>query len=197
MGLAVLSLVIMIISQARKNKAERELETSRDAYEQNKQDEMKAMLMRMMGGNNGGQGGYVQQGLGAEEMRGLISETVTAMLPGMQQMLPQQASANDEVVQKLIEQNEKLMRDNARNQETMQSLMQQLAERPAEKIVEREVAASNVNDELVNKLIEQNEKLMQKLAEQPERIVEKEAVASNINEDLVNKIGRASCRERV
>ena len=196
MGLAVLSLVFMILEKNRHNKALIAFEEAKDEYERNRADieakrrdeNMQMMFMHMMGGNNGGQGGYVQQGLGAEEMRGLISETVTAMLPGMQQMLPQQASANDEVVQKLIEQNEKLMQDNARNQETMQSLMQQLAERPAEKIVEREVAASNVNDELVNKLIEQNEKLMQKLAEQPERIVEKEAVASNVNEDLVNRL---------
>ena len=92
------------------------------------------------------QGAFVQQGLGAEEMRGLISETVTALLPGMQQMLPQQASNNDELVNKLIEQNEKLM--------------QKLAEQP-ERVVEKEVIASNANDELVNRLIEQNEKLMQ------------------------------------
>ena len=196
MGLAVLSLVFMILEKNRYNKALISFEEAKDEYERNRADieakrrdeNMQMMFMHMMGGNNGGQGGYVQQGLGAEEMRGLISETVTALLPGMQQMLPQQASANDEVVQKLIEQNEKLMQDNARNQETMQSLMQQLAEKPAEKIIEREVAASNVNDELVNKLIEQNEKLMQKLAEQPERIVEKEAVASNVNEDLVNRL---------
>ncbi len=171
MGLAAISLVMMIISQVRKNKAERELETSRDAYEQNKQDEMKAMLMRMMGGS--GQGGYVQQGLGAEEMRGLISETVTAMLPGMQQMLPQQASTNDELVNKLLEKEsdndrliEQLLADNARNQETMKSLIQQLAQQPVERVVEKEVVASNVNEELINRLIEQNEKLMQKLAEQ-------------------------------
>ena len=64
------------------------------------------MFMHMMGGNGGQgmpQGAFVQQGLGAEEMRGLISETVTALLPGMQQMLPQQASNNDELVQKLLE----------------------------------------------------------------------------------------------
>ena len=188
MGLAVLSLVIMIISQARKNKAERELETSRDAYEQNKQDEMKAMLMRMMGGNNGGQGGYAQQGLGAEEMRGLISETVTAMLPGMQQMLPQQASANDEVVQKLIEQNEKLMQDNARNQETMQSLMQQLAERPAEKIVEREVASSNVNDETIKQMLSNQEKLMEKILELSSNQKTETQIVEKIVEKPVEKI---------
>ncbi len=171
MGLAVLSLVIMIISQARKNKAERELETSRDAYEQNKQDEMKAMLMRMMGGS--GQGGYVQQGLGAEEMRGLISETVTAMLPGMQQMLPQQASTNDELVNKLIEQNEKLMK--------------QLAEKPAERIVEKEVAATNSNDELLRQLVEKSNKNDETISKLMEKIVELSS-NRNVETQIVEKI---------
>ncbi|MDE6870109.1 MAG: hypothetical protein K2J75_05215, partial [Clostridia bacterium] len=109
-------------------------------------------------GNNGGmaqgmpQGGYVvQQGLGIEDMRGLISETVSALLPGMQQMLPQQASgANDEIVQKLIEQNEKLVEKTTKNEEAMQKLIKKVSEQqPA--IVEREVAAS-VSDEVFNKL---------------------------------------------
>ncbi len=173
MGLAVFSLVIMIISQARKNKAERELETSRDAYEQNKQDEMKAMLMRMMGGNNGGQGGYAQQGLGAEEMRGLISETVTAMLPGMQQMLPQQASTNDELVNKLIEQNEKLMK--------------QLAEKPAERIVEKEVAATNSNDEILRQLVEKSNKNDETISKLMEKIVELSS-NRNVETQIVEKI---------
>ena len=54
---------------------------------------------------------------------GIVSETMTAMLPGMQQMLPQQASTNDELVQKLINQNEKLMQDNAKNQEVLQDFV--------------------------------------------------------------------------
>ena len=158
MGLAVLSLVIMIISQARKNKAERELETSHDAYEQNKQDEMKAMLMRMMGGNNGGQGGYAQQGLGAEEMRGLISETVTAMLPGMQQMLPQQASVSDEILKQLADEMKNNREDIRRNEEAMREIMQKLADRPAKQIKEKEVVASIATDATVKELIEHNKK---------------------------------------
>ena len=158
MGLAVFSLVIMIISQARKNKAERELETSRDAYEQNKQEEMKAMLMRMMGGNNGGQGGYAQQGLGAEEMRGLISETVTAMLPGMQQMLPQQASVSDEILKQLADEMKNNREDIRRNEEAMREIMQKLADRPAKQVKEKEVVASIATDETVKELIEHNKK---------------------------------------
>ena len=137
---------------------------------------MKAMFMRMMGGNfdgmNMGQGMPVyQQGIGAEDIRGIVSDTVTALLPGMQQMLPQQASANDEVVQKLIEQNQELMQKN-------EQLVQQLMDKPAD----------NGSIDLVDKLIAQNEKLMQKLAEQPERVVEKEVVATTANDETIKAL---------
>ena len=170
MGLAVASLVIMIIAKSRCGKAEAELDTSKEEYN-------KMMFMRMMNGqgaNGGQQGAYMgAQGIGVEEMRGLISETVTALLPGMQQMLPQQASGNDEMVQKLVEQNEMLM----------QKLSQQ-----SERVVEKEVVNS-ANDELVQKLIEQNEKLMQKLAEKPaEKVIEKEVVATNSNDELLRRL---------
>ncbi len=178
MGMAVASFVIMLIAKNRCNKSEDSLEEAKEDFERNKSElaerkreeenarrdeNMQMMFMHMMGGgaNNGGQampqGAYVQQGLGAEEMRGLISETVTALLPGMQQALPQQASMNDEVIKSLIE--------------GQKAIMQKLTEQPTQ-IIEREVAASNVNEELINRLIEQNEKLMQKLAEQqPQQVV--------------------------
>ncbi|MDE6361575.1 MAG: hypothetical protein K2L53_01205, partial [Clostridia bacterium] len=126
MGLAVLSLVFMLIEKRGYNKALLEQDVARDEYEQKKKEEekeearqrdenMRMMFMGMMGGNggNGGmaqgmpQGGYMGggYGIGVEDMRGLISETVSALLPGVQQLLPQQASANDELVNKLIEQN--------------------------------------------------------------------------------------------
>ncbi|MDE6606085.1 MAG: hypothetical protein K2K85_08735, partial [Clostridia bacterium] len=160
MGLAVASLVIMIIAKNRCNKAEENYEEIFEEYQQKKEEKKEEnMRMMFMGmGNNGGmaqgmpQGGYVvQQGLGIEDMRGLISETVSALLPGMQQMLPQQASgANDEIVQKLIEQNEKLVEKTTKNEEAMQKLIKKVSEQqPA--IVEREVAAS-VSDEVFNKL---------------------------------------------
>ncbi|MDE6371959.1 MAG: hypothetical protein K2L61_00275, partial [Clostridia bacterium] len=152
MGLAAASLVIMIIAKSRCAKAEDNLAYSKEEYEKEeakrRDENMRMMLMSMMGGNNGNmgqgmpQGGYAyaQPGIGIEEMRGLISETVTALLPGVQQMLPQQASTNDEVIKQIM----KTQEDLARNQEL---LMQKLAEQPAERIVEKEVVASNANDE--------------------------------------------------
>ncbi len=171
MGLAVLSLVFMILEKNRYNKAvfayeeakddfERHRETNRREYDENRRSDelhdLKTMFMQMMGAasfdgmNNANQGmpqnGYMgaQQGIGMDDIRGLISETVTALLPGMQQALPQQASNNDELVNKLIEQNEKLM--------------QQLAEKSTEKAVEKEIAASVANDGIVQELIEHNKK---------------------------------------
>ncbi|MDE7336513.1 MAG: hypothetical protein K2N32_00155, partial [Clostridia bacterium] len=146
MGVAVLSLVFMIISQKRRNKAEEELEDAKEEYN-------KMMFMRMMGGQANMQGGmgqqgyaFAQQSLGAEEIRGIVSETMTAMLPNVQQYLPQQASVNDELVQKLVEQNEK-------NEEQISELMKKLSEqRSVERVVEKEVASANVSEELLEKL---------------------------------------------
>ena len=90
-GGAVLSLALMIISKVRYNKAVTELGKSKDENDRKKEEEMKMMFMRMMnGGNmNGGQAqggyGYAQAGIGAEEIRGIVSDTMTAMLPNMQQ----------------------------------------------------------------------------------------------------------------
>ncbi|MDE7191734.1 MAG: hypothetical protein K2O35_04640, partial [Clostridia bacterium] len=205
MGLAVLSLVFMLIEKRGYNKALLEQDVARDEYEQKKKEEekeearqrdenMRMMFMGMMGGNggNGGmaqgmpQGGYMGggYGIGVEDMRGLISETVSALLPGVQQLLPQQASANDELVNKLIEQNEKLMQKLADQQ-------------PAERIVEKEVVASNANDEAIQKLMERSEKnderiaaLMEKMIElsatQPQtQIIEKEVPVEKIVEKVV------------
>jgi hypothetical protein len=216
MGLAVLSLVFMILEKNRYNKALIVFEEARDEYERNKaeiaerkreeenarrDENMQMMFMHMMGGNNGGQGmpqgAYtgMQQGIGMEDIRGLISETVTALLPGVQQMLPQQASVNDELVQKLLEKEDKndrlveqLLAENARNQETMQSIMQQLAERPAEKIVEREVASSNVNDETIKQMLSNQEKLMEKILELSSNQKTETQIVEKIVEKPVEKI---------
>ncbi len=143
---AVASFAIMEVAKNRCSKAEKELSYSKEEYN-------RMMYMRMMGGNAGnmqngmGAQGFAyapQQGLGAEEIRGIVSETMTALLPGMQQMLPQQASANDELVQKLIEQNEKLM----------QKLSEQ---QPVERVIEKEVSSSNINDERILKVVAQSE----------------------------------------
>ena len=205
MGMAVASFVIMLVAKNRCNKSEDSLEEAKEDFERNKaelaerkreeenarrDENMQMMFMHMMGGgaNNGGQampqGAFVQQGLGAEEMRGLISETVTALLPGMQQALPQQASMNDEVIKSLIE--------------GQKAIMQKLTEQPTQ-IIEREVAASNVNEELINRLIEQNEKLMQKLAEQqPQQVVMAQPqVIEKIVEKPVEKIVEKEVRVEV
>ncbi|MDE6474164.1 MAG: hypothetical protein K2L70_03615 [Clostridia bacterium] len=175
MGLAVASLVIMIIAKNRCNKAEENYEDCLEEYNRNqrdleerKRDENLRMMFMGMQGMNGGnmgqgmsQGGYVvQQGLGIEEMRGLISETVTALLPGMQQMLPQQASTNDELVNKLIEQNERLM--------------QKLAEQPTEKVVEKEVTVTSaVNEDVVKQMIDKNDERFEQMMKTQEALIAK------------------------
>jgi hypothetical protein len=127
----------------------------------------------MLGGNAGnmqsGQGqpqGYAYNGqsaVGMEEMRCMINDAVSAMLPNVQQYLPQQASNNDELVQELIEQNK-------RNEERIEKLMQKLSEQqPVERVIERETSGGQVvekviqvsaNDEKIDKLMKANEDLM-------------------------------------
>ncbi|MDE7349294.1 MAG: hypothetical protein K2N53_06490, partial [Clostridia bacterium] len=168
-GLAVVSFVMMLIAKSRCNKAEENYEDSLADYEEKKRQEEKEearqrdenMRMMFMGmGNNGGmaqgmpQGGYVvQQGLGIDDMRGLISETVTALLPGMQQLLPQQASSNDELVQKLLEKTTK-------NEEAMQKLIKKVTDQP-----EKETAATKADDETLKCLIEGQRAIIQQLLE--------------------------------
>ncbi len=127
------------------------------------------MLMSMFGGNGANAGGNMGQGMpqggymgggygiGVEEMRGLISETVTALLPGVQQALPQQASVNEELVNKLIEQNEQLM--------------QKLAEQqPAERVVEKQVVAAASDGEAIKQIMNTQEKFMEHSQKQDETI---------------------------
>ncbi|MDE5654381.1 MAG: hypothetical protein K2I46_02100, partial [Clostridia bacterium] len=176
------------MTKSRCKKAERAMENAKEEYLESKaeeerkrrDDDMQMMFMRMMGAqganmgaNASGGGGYaMQQGIGVEEMRGLISETVTAMLPGVQQLLPQQASTNDELVQKLIDQNEKLMEKSQKNEEEMRDLLKKLTEQP-ERVVEREVASTAVNDEAIKELIDKNDKNIQRLMEQNDERIEK------------------------
>ncbi len=214
MGLAVLSFVFMIIEKMLNSKAQEELEDTKEEYERNKADaeerkrdeNMRMMLMGMMGGNsNGGmaqgmpQGVYMnaQPALGAEEIRGIVSETMTALLPGMQQMLPQQASSNDELVQKLLEKTEKneeamqkLMAKSQKNEEEMRDLIKKLAEQSSERVVEKEVVATLANDETIKQMMHNQEKLMEKILElsatQPQaQIIEKEVPVEKIVEKVV------------
>ncbi|MDE7079682.1 MAG: hypothetical protein K2O95_06175, partial [Clostridia bacterium] len=140
------------------------------------------MFMRMMGGNtNGGaQGGYAyaqQPMLGTEEMRGMINEVVTALLPGVQQMLPQQASTNDELVQKLVEQNvhnEEIIKNLAQGQEKLMKKLEK--QQPVERVIEKEVAATSVNEETILKVVshsEQNDETIKQLLKNQETLMEK------------------------
>ncbi|MDE7337383.1 MAG: hypothetical protein K2N32_04640, partial [Clostridia bacterium] len=188
MGVAVLSFVFMLIEKRGYKKSLRELDDAKDEFErgENKRrdEEMKMMFMHMMGGQNmqGGQGqpqgfAYAQQGLGAEEIRGIVSETMTALLPGMQQMLPQQASTNDELVHKLIEQNEKLMQKLSKQQ-------------PNEKIIEREVATTIASDETIKQMLKTQENLMRNQDKLMEKILELSAnksVETQVVEKVVEK----------
>ncbi|MDE5755935.1 MAG: hypothetical protein K2I23_02470, partial [Clostridia bacterium] len=199
MILAVASLVIMLIAKMRCNKAEEAYEEAFEENERNKKAEekqearkreenLRMMFMGGMGSNGGAPQGYAyaqQPAFGMEEMRGLITETVTALLPGVQQLLPQQASYNDEVMQRLIDQNE--------------MLMQQLSERPTEKIVEKEVVATAVNDDRFEQMMKTQENMMrnqdmliQKILEmstnQPQaqvQVIEKEVPVEKIVEKVV------------
>ncbi|MDE6372638.1 MAG: hypothetical protein K2L61_03735, partial [Clostridia bacterium] len=189
MGLALVSFVMMLIAKSRCNKAEENYEDCLADYEDKKKQEEKENLRMMfmgMQGMNGGmaqgmpQGGYVvQQGLGIDDMRGLISETVTALLPGVQQLLPQQASTNDEVIKSLVEE-----------QKAMREVIQKLAEQPAERIVEKEVVASNTNDETIQKLMERSEKNDERIAALMEKMIELSANSkgeSQIVEKVIEK----------
>ena len=140
MGAAVIAFVFMLIEKRGYKKSVRELDEAKDEYDRSenkrRDEDMKMMFMHMMGGNMKGgangqaQGGYAyaQPALGAEEIRGIVSETMTAMLPNMQQYLPQQASSNDELVQKLIEQNaaneERIRLLNEQNEARIERLME-------------------------------------------------------------------------
>ena len=183
LGLAVVSLVIMIIAKSKCVKAEEELVASKDEYN-------KMMFMRMMNGQgaNGAQGAYMgAQSIGVEEMRGLINETVTALLPGMQQMLPQQASDNSEFMQRILEKEEKNDETIKTLMEQNQMLMQQLADKSNEKVVEKEVVASNANDELIKSMIEEQKamrEMIKQLADKPQQVV---AAQPQVIEKIVEK----------
>ncbi len=225
-ALAVVSLVMMIIAKSRRNKAEEAFEDSREEYGRNQKEledrkkaeekadarrqseEMRMMLMGMMGGGqqaagNGGampQGAYMGAGYGIEDIRGIISDTVTALLPSTQQLLPQQASTNDEIVQRLIDKSERTderMDQMMRNQEMLINKILHLSEdRPVvaalaepqpqvvEKIVEKEVPVEKIVEKVVEVPVE-----VERVVEVPvEKIVEKEVIKEVPVEKVVEKI---------
>ncbi len=148
----------------------------RDEEFRQRDEDLKMLFMRLMGGAgtnqgsgsnmNAQQGGFVyaQPSIGADEIRGIVSETVTSLLPGMQQMLPQQASVSEEVIKQLAEdmrdnrneirKNDEMLRQMMHNQELLMKqilelssgkaaaqpqVIEKIVEKPVEKIVEKEV----------------------------------------------------------
>ncbi|MBD5100976.1 MAG: hypothetical protein HDT29_07010 [Clostridiales bacterium] len=206
MGAAVLSLIFMLLEKSGYKKAERELETAKEEYAANKaeienkqrNDQMQMMLMGALGGNNG-QGGYIQQGVSADEMRYMINDAMTNMLP------QPTANNNDELMQKLMEQNEKLMQQLSQqpqesvNEDKIEKMFEKFAKQQAvERQAEREVAAANVNDEVIEKLVsklqpatnndtilkvvektERNDELIKQLLKNQEMLMEKIIELSN------------------
>ncbi|MDE5990151.1 MAG: MBG domain-containing protein [Clostridia bacterium] len=169
-GVAVLSFIFMLISQKRRGSAEEALDDAKEEYEQaqakKKDDEMKSMLMGMSGRQQ-----IAVPDMG--EIRGMIED---AMNRGAQQYLPQQASANDELIQKLIE-------ENAKSHQEIQDLMQKLAEQQSSMLsAEREVAASNVNDEMLAEL----QKTMRAMQKQMNEV--KTVAAANVNDETILKV---------
>ena len=69
----------------------------------------------------------------------------------------------------------------------MKSLIQQLAQQPAERIVEKEVVASNANDELIKSMIEEQKamrEMIKQLADRPQQVV---AAQPQVVEKIVEK----------
>ncbi|MDE6614187.1 MAG: hypothetical protein K2K24_01630, partial [Clostridia bacterium] len=178
--LAVVSLVMMIIAKSRRNKAEEEFDEAKEEYDKNQKDaenkQMQMMLMGMMGGNANGNGGsgpsfvYQQPSLGADDIRGIVADTMNNMLPNVTQYLPQEASHNDELIQQLIDQN-------AQNEERIRQLTEQNEERV------RELSARN--EELMRNLAQGQEILMQRFAEE-----KKDAVSEDVIEKLAEKLAK-------
>ncbi|MDE6276143.1 MAG: hypothetical protein K2M75_06370, partial [Clostridia bacterium] len=201
MGLAVLSFVYMIIQKHLHSKAQEELEEAREEYERNKADaderkrdeNMRMMLMGMMGGNNGGAQGFAYAGqpqVGLEDMRAMIDDAISR---NVQQLPPvQQSNANDELIQRLLEQNvqnEERMREmSEKNDERIEKLMKQLEKHPTEKVVEkviaREVASANANDETIKRILDNQDMIMKTILE----LSAKQKTEPQVVEKIVEKV---------
>ncbi|MDE6472360.1 MAG: hypothetical protein K2L52_04970, partial [Clostridia bacterium] len=66
----------------------------------------------------------------------------------------------------------KIMEKSQKNEEEMRELLKKLTEQP-ERVVEREVASTAVNDEAIKELIDKNDKNIQRLMEQNDERIEK------------------------
>ncbi|MDE6614609.1 MAG: hypothetical protein K2K24_03775, partial [Clostridia bacterium] len=207
-GVAVLAFIFMLLEKSGYKKSQRSLEDSKEEYDRNQKDvdnkrrdeQMQMMLMGMLGGNANGGGGaqqgftYAQPmiGLGADDIRGIVADTMNNMLPNVQQYLPQEASYNDELVQQLIEQNaqneERIRQLTEQNEERIRELTkhnEELMERLVDKISEerKESIDENAIEKLVEKLAKQQE-----LEHEAQIQAEKEAAAANANEEIIKNL---------
>ncbi|MDE6189533.1 MAG: hypothetical protein K2G37_04535, partial [Clostridia bacterium] len=235
-GVAVLSFIFMLLEKRGYKKAEEELEDAKEDYARSQRDydyrrkeesdnrqneQMRMMLMSMMGGNAngssvGGNGG-TNITIDAEQIKGLITETVAALMPSVQALLPQQASYNEEVVkltQKSDEAIERMMSNQEKliakliekeqepttvvntNSDALERIMrnqEKLIERLLERDAQREAASNKVVEKIVEKPIEKIvevpvEKIVEKIVEKPvEKIVEKEVKVEVPVEKIVEK----------
>ena len=186
MGVAVLSLIFMLVEKKRYGKIEEEVDEAKEEYN-------KMMLMRMIGGNNNMQGqnyGYSgQPAVGIEDMRCMINDAVSAMLPNVQQYLPQQAqySENEEKLDRLMQANEIMMQKISEqskekegvSEEVIEKLVEKLSkQQQVERVIEKEVAATVTNDETIKQLLKNQEMLIKQIQEltanqQTEKLVDK------------------------
>ncbi|MDE6614884.1 MAG: hypothetical protein K2K24_05180, partial [Clostridia bacterium] len=188
MGGALLTFIIMLVAKNKYKKSNVEVEDAKDEYERNQKEfdnrkrtdenqrrdeQLQMMLMGMLGGNSNGNGNggqsfvYQQPSLGADDIRGIVADTMNNMLPNVTQYLPQEASHSDELIQQLIDQN-------AQNEQRMQIMMQQLAEQNNK---------NNVSEDTIERLVE-------KLSSQRliESAAEKEVASSILGDDTLKEL---------
>ncbi|MDE7328261.1 MAG: hypothetical protein K2N57_00725, partial [Clostridia bacterium] len=115
-----------------------------------------------MGGNGG-----TNITIDAEHIKGLITETVAALMPSMQAMLPQQAGINDEVVKLLAEEikvtkeeSRKIADESRRSDERVEKLLAKLIEKEGQP-----VAVATTNNEALEQMMRNQEKLIERLLE--------------------------------
>ncbi|MDE7328262.1 MAG: hypothetical protein K2N57_00730 [Clostridia bacterium] len=141
-----------------------------------------------MGGNGG-----TNITIDAEHIKGLITETVAALMPSMQAMLPQQASSNDEAVKLLAEEikvskeeNRKLVEQSKKSDERVEQMMRN-QEKLIEKLLEKE-AASQPNANTLEQLVENQETLAKHIKDLSERPVEQKIVEVPIEKIVEKKV---------
>ncbi|MDE6189114.1 MAG: hypothetical protein K2G37_02340, partial [Clostridia bacterium] len=157
-------------------------------------EEMKMMFMSMMGGVNGnanqqydasGNPQFVKTGGGtniiidAEHIKTMITETVAALLPSVQALLPQQASSNDEMVKLLVEEIKDNKEESRKNDERLEKLITKLIEKDGQS-----VAASTTNNVALEQMMRNQEKLIERLLERDEQ---KGTASHKVVEKVVEK----------